>query len=183
MDPSPGLRHPDDAMAGCLKGAFRLPHHCIRRHRGANQEPLKVPRAKVATAKKFGSRIPCEMNEPSRGEKPPVMSNSRSHNWRSVRSSAGSVSASAASSDWRGRSRARRSLRTPPWGVLAIVSVLFVFLAGACAGRRREWARGETSTGVGRMGGKVNGGRRGGGGGGGDGGMGFFCYISKEVAS
>jgi hypothetical protein len=59
-------------------------------------------------------------HEPSRGEKPPFSSNSRSQSWRSVKTTAGRVSASASSSAWRGRSRASRSLRTPPWGEFAM---------------------------------------------------------------
>lgn len=61
---------------------------------------------------------------PSRGLKPPFMISSRSQSWRSVRVIAGSFSASATSWSWRGASRARRSLRTPPWGGLAIAAVV-----------------------------------------------------------
>lgn len=60
-------------------------------------------------------------NAPSSGEKPPFSINSRSHNCLSVSTIAGKVSASAESSSCRGASRARRSLRTPPWGLFAIV--------------------------------------------------------------
>ena len=49
---------------------------------------------------------------PSRGEKPPLRSNSKSQSCLSVRAIAGSFSASAASSACRGWSRARRSLLT-----------------------------------------------------------------------
>lgn len=59
---------------------------------------------------------------PSRGEKPPFMMSSRSHSCRSVRTMAGSFSASAASSSRRGASRATRSLRMPPWGGFAMIT-------------------------------------------------------------
>jgi hypothetical protein len=49
-------------------------------------------------------------NVPSRGEKPPLRINSRSQSCLSVRTIAGSFSASAASFEWRRKSLARRSL-------------------------------------------------------------------------
>lgn len=57
--------------------------------------------------------------KPSRGEKPPFMTSSRSHSWRSVRRRSTSCSDSARSCWRRGASRACRSLRTLPWGALA----------------------------------------------------------------
>jgi hypothetical protein len=58
---------------------------------------------------------------PSRGEKPPVRINSRSHSCLSLKTSAGRPSASSVSFSCRGRSRAMRSFKTPPCGGLAIL--------------------------------------------------------------
>jgi hypothetical protein len=61
---------------------------------------------------------------PSRGEKPPDMINSRSQSCRSVRTIAARVSASAESSECLGASRADKSFRTPPCGGLAVKSYM-----------------------------------------------------------
>jgi hypothetical protein len=65
-------------------------------------------------------------HSPSSGEKPPLRINSRSHNCLSVRTIAGSVSASASSSFLRGASRAMRSFRTPPMSC-QVFSLLFCY--------------------------------------------------------
>jgi hypothetical protein len=63
-------------------------------------------------------------SSPSRGEKPPLRINSRSHSWRSVRTIAGRLSASTDSSFLRGASRAMRSLRTPPANCQSMLHML-----------------------------------------------------------
>ena len=80
-------------------------------------------------------------NIPSRGEKPPLRINSKSHNCLSESIMAGNVSASAVSCACLGKSRARRSLgnllawqlctewrradlSSPPWGEFAMIAEL-----------------------------------------------------------
>lgn len=64
-----------------------------------------------------------DSNEPSKGEKAPFISSSRSHNCLSVKTMAGKFSASASSSACFDVSLASRSFRTPPWGEFAIAGL------------------------------------------------------------
>lgn len=93
------------------------PHHCRRAMDAGGGQPPPLLQPAQSSSSSAGS----EPHVPSRGEKPPLRISSRSQRWRSVNKREGSLSASANSSDWRGASRAKRSLRTPPWGELAIV--------------------------------------------------------------